>query len=86
MEPKRPERVLLVIGLLVGLLSAGYVIGYFALPTKSGDLLGIRMRQFEHRWPTTIYWPVSRIESRIIGRRVWLTYPTGLMNELRAVE
>ena len=76
----------MVIALLFGLLSAGYVIGYFALPTKSGDLLGIRMRQFEHRWLATIYWPLGRIEARTIGRRVWLTYPAGFMNELKAVE
>jgi hypothetical protein len=86
MEPKRPERIALVIALAIGLLSAGYVSGYFALPTKSGDLMGIRMRQFEHRWLTTIYRPVGRIESLIIGRRVLLTYPTGFMNELKAVE
>lgn len=86
MEPNRSERVLLVIALLVCLLTAGYVIGYFALSTKAGDLMGIRMRQFEHRWLTTIYWPLSRIESRIVGRRVWLMYPTGFMNELKTVE
>ena len=85
MEPKRSERVLLVIALLLGLLSMAYVTGYFALG-RSGNLTGIRLRQFEHRWLTTIYWPVSRIESRIIGRRVWLTYPTGFMNEWKAVE
>ena len=87
MEPKRPERVLLVTALLiVGLLSAGYVIGYFALPTKSGDIMGIRVRQFEHKWQTTIYYPASRIESHIIRRRVWLEYPAGINNFVNVVE
>ena len=56
------------------------------LLSKEHNYQGIRMREFQARPLVVIYYPLSRVESNITRREVWLMYPGGVMNELKVVK
>ena len=68
----RPNVGLIASAIVVGLLAL-YVIGYFALGTAGSATIGprvIRYRIYQYKWQAELYWPLTRVESAIVGQKI----------------